>query len=85
MELFTDTQAIFQQLAGADRAAVKTLIENHDAWGNSDRMGNALSLAVRARLLKMPRDGVTLARIERQRQALATLVTRLKTRISSAG
>ena len=82
MELLADTSAIFAQLAAIPGTqAVKTLIENHDAWSHCD----TVQALARARLAAGPRSVMQEARIARQRQALAPLVTRLPMRYASAG
>jgi hypothetical protein len=84
MEVFSDTQALFAQLAGIpEPQAVKTLIENHDAWTHADTL-SAVRLAW-ARLEFQPRDPAHRARLNRQRHALKPLLTILPVRYANAG
>jgi hypothetical protein len=84
MEVFSDTQALFSQLAGTpEPQAVKTLIENHDAWTHADTL-SAVHLAW-ARLESQPRDPTHQARLTRQRHALEPLLTTLPVRYANAG
>ncbi len=79
--MFDNTRAIFTQLGDfCSGPAVKTLIENHDAWTHNELVE---SLAT-ARLHLQPRDAATQARIARQRQALAPLVVRLPAAYAAA-
>src|SRR5438105_5543311 len=65
MNLFTDTQMLFAQLAAIpDAQAVKTLIENHDALQHSDGTLAALDRSLRTRLATLPRDLVRDERIQ---------------------
>ena len=83
MEIF-DAQDVFAQLARTPGSGgVKTIIENHDAWTHADAVYARLDLALRARL-EQSTDALRKARIERQRHALAPLVTRLPSRTSAA-
>jgi hypothetical protein len=84
MDVYCDTQALFAQLAATpEPQAVKTLIENHDAWTHADAL-SAMRL-VWARLEAQPRDGVHEARLARQRRALNPLLTPLPIRYANAG
>jgi hypothetical protein len=79
-----DTRAIFHQLAalpGDGNAGVKCIIENHDAWVNSDEVQAAPAL----RQQVARRDLARSTRIEAQRTRLQSLVTVLRHRVASAG
>jgi hypothetical protein len=84
MELLSDTQALFGQLAGLPGTqGVKSLIENHDAWDHGPTVASLR--AAWARLAARPRDAAAQGRIERQRRTLASLVTPLPASYASAG
>ena len=79
-----DAQDVFAQLARTPGSGgVKTVIENHDAWTHADATYVALNATLRARL-EQSADVLHKARIERQRQALTPLVTRLASRTAAA-
>jgi len=85
MRRLSDTRAIFQQLAAAPgNGGVRVIIENHDAWIRNEEADGALTTALRVALVRSPRDPQRAARIERQRQRLLPLVTKLRSRLSSA-
>ena len=82
MNILDDTQALFAQLGAAPGSlAVKTIIENHDAWSHSHA---ALPPPARITLGTLPADPARRAQILRQRQRLEPLVTRLPVRYASA-
>ncbi len=84
MDAFCDTQALFAQLAATpEPQAVKTLIENHDAWTHADLL-SAMRLAW-TRLESQPRDPAHQARLTRQRHALKSLLTPLPVRYANVG
>lgn len=86
MQGISDSKAIFEQLADTDGAqGVRTVIENHEAWLQNTAVQLNISAAMRAQLARMPRPELVSRRIEKQRQALQSLVTRLPLRLSSAG
>lgn len=79
--MFDDTQALFRQLAAVpEPQAVKTLIENHDAWSHGDLVESA---APWLRRHAANLDPARRARILQQRQTLAPLVTRLPARLAA--
>jgi hypothetical protein len=86
MDAFSDSKAIFEQLADTDGAmGVRTVIENHDAWVQNAAVQLNITAAMRAQLARTPRPEIVNRRIELQRQKLQSLVTRLPIRLSSAG
>jgi hypothetical protein len=79
-----DAHEVFAQLANTPGSGgVKTIIENHDAWTHADAVFARLDMTLRARL-EQSTDALRKARIERQRHALASLVTRLPSRKAAA-
>jgi len=80
-----DSQDIFAQLAQTDGAqGVKTIIENHDAWSNSEVVQAAVHTHIWGRM-GLAKDPVRLAKVERQRAALRSLVVHPATRTLAAG
>jgi hypothetical protein len=85
MDSFSDTQALFAQLAAIpSEGAVQSIIENHDAWTHNAASLAAITPALRARLAAS-RDAVTRARIAAQTQRIRPLLTRLPSRAAAAG
>ena len=81
MEPFSHTQALFAQLARTPEPnAVKTLIENHDAWSQNQASIEALNAAARTRLAHLASD----PRIKRQRTRLQSLLNPLPTPYAAA-
>ena len=81
MDMLEDAQLLFAQLAAVpDTEAVKTLIENHDAWQHNDAALAALDRTLHTRLATFPRDVVRDERIHTQRQRLRNLATVQPTR-----
>ena len=81
MDMLEDSQLLFAQLAVTpDAQAVKTLVENHDAWGHNEAIASALDRTLRASLATFPRDRVRDERIHTQRQRLRPLITVLPAR-----
>jgi hypothetical protein len=86
MSLLPDSQAVFQQLAGAPApGGVRAVIENHDAWLHADDVADAVAAAMRAQAARAGYDPGRSARIDRQRRSLQQLVTPLKLRRATAG
>ncbi len=85
MDRFSDTQLLFAQLAAIPgEGAVKTLIENHDAWTHNAATARALNVGLRARAAALSRIPAAQAQIAAQRRALRPLLTRLPALLASA-
>lgn len=83
MDMYQHSKAIFAQLgAEADTQAVKTLIENHDAWNHADAVETCAAFASMA--VQAP-DGAAGTRVAQQRRRLGALVTRVPVRYATAG
>ena len=81
MDLFDDTQLLFAQLAAVpDAQAVRTVIENHDAWQQNESIVAVLDATVRIRVASLTRDAARDARIRNQQKRLLPLVTKLPLR-----
>lgn len=81
MDMLEDSQLLFAQLATVPEShAVKTLIENHDAWQHNETIMTALDRTLRTRLTTFPRDVIRDHRIQAQRHRLQPLITVLPAR-----
>ncbi len=80
------SRGIFHQLANVPGGSgVKTVIENHDAWLHNLAAEIEITSAIRAAAAHRLRPARIARRLARQRQSLASLVTHLPARLSTAG
>lgn len=80
----SESRAIFAQLRAEPRAAVRSVIENHDAWLHSASVQAEIDATITRRLAGQPRLAAVAQRIAEQRQALAALVVRMPAHVGKA-
>lgn len=77
MDLFDDTQLLFAQLAAVpDAQAVRSVIENHDAWQQNELIVAELDATVRIRVTSLSRNALRDVCVQNQRRRLRPLVTK---------
>ena len=64
---------------------MKNVIENHDAWTNNDATADEVTIALQRATAARVHTPEAQKRIGQQKRALASLVTSVPSRLSSAG